>query len=303
MQRVEAGEADPIRIERGIRMSHDIDILFAESPGGAMKALLRKRAIVRRFSLIFVLLLAVSVWTFSVSTAQEPTKKSAEQTAGPPAASALDAQQIHSTRQAADQTPAPKSAEPSSKDPAGSFPSGTQAQKTSKAELHVAPQLPGATAPEPAAAATGYPAEYSALIKKTTEALMSPNFTFLPVKALDPFTPFISLETTTQPRLPEEDAEPQGPSTPLQKMTLSEIERGLKAISWGELGRRAVIEDSTGRGYIVSVGTPAGEHSGVITQILDNRLIIQQEIWSNKLRKRFPQDLTIKLVKKTDGRK
>ena len=84
-------------------------------------------------------------------------------------------------------------------------------------------------------------------------------------------------------------------------MTLSEIERGLKAISWGELGRRAVIEDSTGRGYIVTIGTPAGEHSGVITQIFNDRLVIQQEIWDRKAKKRFPQDFTIKLSKKTDN--
>jgi type IV pilus assembly protein PilP len=129
---------------------------------------------------------------------------------------------------------------------------------------------------------------------------MAAHFTFVPVKALDPFVPFITLETST--RSPEEEEEQQGgaPMTPLQKMTMSEIERGLKAITWGELGRKAVIEDSTGRGYIVSVGTPAGEHSGVITQIQNDRLVIQQEIWDMKARKRFPQDYTIKLVKKTD---
>jgi type IV pilus assembly protein PilP len=126
---------------------------------------------------------------------------------------------------------------------------------------------------------------------------MAANFTFYPVKALDPFVPFITTETNTS-----QGEEEQGgpPLTPLQKMTMSEIERGLKAVSWGDLGRKAVIEDSTGRGYIVSVGTPAGEHNGVITQILNDRLVIQQEIWDRKARKRFPQDFTIKLIKKTD---
>ena len=81
-------------------------------------------------------------------------------------------------------------------------------------------------------------------------------------------------------------------------MTLSEIERGLKAITWGELGKKAVIEDSTGRGYIVAVGTPAGERSGVITQIFNDRLVIQQEIWDRKAKKRFPQEFTVKLVQK-----
>jgi len=67
----------------------------------------------------------------------------------------------------------------------------------------------------------------------------------------------------------------------------------------GNLGRTAVIEDSTGKGYIVSVGTPAGERNGVITQIYNDRLVIQQEIWDRKAKKRFPQDFTVKLSKKT----
>ena len=128
---------------------------------------------------------------------------------------------------------------------------------------------------------------------------MNPNFTFYPVKALDPFVPFITPETNAQSQ--GENAQQGGtPLTPLQKMTLSEIERGLKAITWGELGRKAVIEDSTGKGYIVSVGTPAGENSGIITQILNDRLVIKQDVWDRKARKRLPQDFTIKLVKKTD---
>ncbi len=92
-----------------------------------------------------------------------------------------------------------------------------------------------------------------------------------------------------QPRAKEGDDSQAGfPLTPLQKMTMSEIERGLKAITWGQLGSKAVIEDSTGRGYIVSVGTPAGEHGGVITQIFSDRLVIQQEVY-DRLQERDPR--------------
>ncbi len=142
------------------------------------------------------------------------------------------------------------------------------------------------------------PPEYAPFVEKTSMALMSANFTFYPIKAMDPFVPFITPET--QARSDEEEANPtERPLTPLQKMTLSEIERGLRAITWGGLGRRAVIEDAAGKGYIVSVGTPAGERSGVITEIFNDRLVIQQEVWDRKARKRFPQDFTIKLSKKT----
>ncbi len=154
----------------------------------------------------------------------------------------------------------------------------------------------GAASAEASGAA--YSSEYAPFVQKTASALMSENFTFYPIKALDPFVPFITPETPG--RSDEEPNPTTRPLTPLQKMTLSEIERGLRAITWGSLGRKAVIEDSTGKGYIVSVGTPAGDRSGVITQILNDRLVIQQEIWDRKARKRYPQDFTIKLSKKTE---
>ncbi len=238
-----------------------------------MKARLKKRTTTRPFWLVFVLLLAMAAWGFSISAAQQQVEKSAEQTAANPTPASMgEVQQAQPAPQAADQT--------------------------------VAPQPPGGTAPQPEGATANCPPEYVPLIQKTTASLMAADFTFIPVKALDPFVPFVALETSAQSRLPEEDEEPQGggPLTPLQKMTLSEIDRGLKAITWGELGTRAVIEDSTGKGYIVAVGTPAGEHNGVITQIFDDRIVIQQEIWDRKEKKRFPQDFTIKLAKKTDNK-
>jgi len=128
---------------------------------------------------------------------------------------------------------------------------------------------------------------------------MSANFIFYPIKAFDPFAPFIAPETSNV----NEEEPKTAPLTPLQRMSLGELEKGLKAITWGQLGEKAVIEDSTGRGYIVVVGTPAGDHSGVIKEISKDHLVIQQEIWDRKAKKRFPQEYTIKLSKKTDNQK
>lgn len=165
-----------------------------------------------------------------------------------------------------------------------------------------APQTPVAAATQTETAGVGCPPEYVPLILKTNTSLMTANFTFYPVKTLDPFVPFVNALSHAAEDEDEPKAAGGPPLTPLQKMTVSEIERGLKAITWGDLGKRAVIEDSTGRGYIVAVGTPAGERSGVITQIFNDRLVIQQEIWDRKAKKRFPQDFTIKLSKKTDNK-
>ncbi len=136
--------------------------------------------------------------------------------------------------------------------------------------------------------------QLSPIVKETIELLASPRFTFLPDKALDPFVPFVSLQPSTGNEAPQAS----GPLTPLQKMTLAEMAKGLKAIAWGALGRMAVIQDSTGKGYIVGVGTPAGPNGGVITQISSNCLVIQQEVWNSQTRKRVPENFTVKMVKK-----
>jgi hypothetical protein len=148
------------------------------------------------------------------------------------------------------------------------------------------------------------PPEYLPVVQTMVASLMSETFTFYPIKALDPFVPFISPADVPQNQVtfgPDEEgdaAEGRKPLTPLQKMTLAEVEAGLKAITWGDLGRRAVIEDSTGKGYIVSVGTPVGEKNGVVTEILNDRLVIQQEYWDRKAKQKLAQDFVIKLTKK-----
>jgi Tfp pilus assembly protein PilP len=142
--------------------------------------------------------------------------------------------------------------------------------------------------------------------EKILEALLKDNFSYNQNKMVDPFVSFITPAASAPVAVPtseeefEPPPEPQRPLTPLQKMNLGEIERGLKAIAWGELGRRAIVEDSAGKGYIVSVGTPAGERNGVITEIFNDRIVIQQEFWDRKARRMIPQNSVVKLKKEKD---
>jgi Tfp pilus assembly protein PilP len=145
-----------------------------------------------------------------------------------------------------------------------------------------------------------------ALQEKIKESLLRETFTYTPNEMVDPFVSAVTpLELTPTAPQPSEDEtslppEPQRPLTPLQKMSVAEIERGLRAISWGELGRRAVIEDATGKGYIVSVGTPAAEKAGVITEIFNDRLVIQQQVWNKQLKRMVPEDSVVKLRKQKE---
>jgi Tfp pilus assembly protein PilP len=143
---------------------------------------------------------------------------------------------------------------------------------------------------------------------KVLEALLRENFSYNQYKMVDPFVSFIV--PVEAPRAPTPDdteefeppPEPQRPLTPLQKMNLGEIEGGLKAIAWGELGRRALIEDSAGKGYIVAVGTPAGERDGVVTDIFNDHIVIQQQFWDRKAKRMVPQDFTVKLKKQQQAK-
>ncbi len=137
--------------------------------------------------------------------------------------------------------PPPQAAAPAPVEPGASPPapppqiSRTPAPAEPAAALPalIAPVIPEPAAPTLEALGLTCPPEYVPLVQKTTVALMSENFTFYPIKALDPFVPFISPDTTgSQVHVPgegEEDeprADFERPLTPLQKMTVVEIERG-----------------------------------------------------------------------------
>lgn len=140
-------------------------------------------------------------------------------------------------------------------------------------------------------------------------ALLQEDFSYNQNKLGDPFVSFIVPVETASSQLSggveefDPPPEPQRPLTPLQKMNLGEIEKGLKAIVWGEFGRRAMVEDSAGRGYIVGIGTPAGERDGVITDIFNDRLVIQQQFWDSTTNRMTPQNFVVKLKKEPDKTK
>lgn len=142
------------------------------------------------------------------------------------------------------------------------------------------------------------------VLGKVREALLQEDFTYPETNLPDPFLPFISAAEPPPPQAAgsgesETDLPPeqQRPLTPLQKMTLAEIDKGLRAITWGDLGRKAVIEDAAGKGYIVEVGTPVGDKNGVVTQIFNDRLVIQQQVWDRQARKMVAVNSVVKLKK------
>jgi type IV pilus assembly protein PilP len=78
----------------------------------------------------------------------------------------------------------------------------------------------------------------------------------------DPFRPYVFVGK--KPEL----------TSPLQKYDLGQIT--LKAVIWGVADARAMVEDPTGRGYVVGVGSDIGKNSGKVIQIEDRKLLVRE---------------------------
>jgi Tfp pilus assembly protein PilP len=84
----------------------------------------------------------------------------------------------------------------------------------------------------------------------------------------DPFKPFI-LEVKRS----KEEANKT--LQPLQRYELSQLK--LVAIIWNIDNPRALVEDSAGKGYIITKGSYIGNNQGKVTNILENEIVITEE--------------------------
>ncbi len=114
-----------------------------------------------------------------------------------------------------------------------------------------------------------------------------------PVDKPDPFKPFILASR------PQEEVTPKitRQLTPLQKMAMSEIQAGLKAIIWGQLGSKALVEDATGKGYVVQEGTYVGQHNGIVKRIFEDRIVVEEYKRDPIVNRLVPSEVVLKLKK------
>ena len=100
-----------------------------------------------------------------------------------------------------------------------------------------------------------------------------------PVSRLDPFSPLIQEK-------PPESSELRKPEksrrllTPLEKMTLSQLK--LVAVVMGENRKIAMVEEATGKGYEVRIGTYMGKNEGKVVDIQPDRIIVREMVMDFK---------------------
>jgi Tfp pilus assembly protein PilP len=88
-----------------------------------------------------------------------------------------------------------------------------------------------------------------------------------PTARRDPFRPFIL------------DLRPEGRTeelTPLQRYEVGQLT--VAATVWEVNPPRALLEDGTGMGYIITLGTAIGPNGGVVTAIEPERVVVEERV-------------------------
>ncbi len=123
------------------------------------------------------------------------------------------------------------------------------------------------------------------------EDILRSNFAYKRGNRPDPFLPFISEQTVSE-RIETEEV--------LSGMRLFEPgQLKLVAITTGGLSPLALVQDSTGKGYILEKGIAIGRR-GIIKSIVPNAVIIEESFLSSAGQKR---NRTIEMILRKEGEK
>jgi Tfp pilus assembly protein PilP len=87
---------------------------------------------------------------------------------------------------------------------------------------------------------------------------------------VDPFAPLFRDEPKKDKKKPE-----FVPKTPLQKMDLDQFKL-VAILRSRKMGPRGLVEDSTGKGFVVQPGTYIGNKGGQVIRIEEDRLIVKE---------------------------
>jgi|GEM_PF-632898 len=94
---------------------------------------------------------------------------------------------------------------------------------------------------------------------------------------IDPFAPLIKNEAP-EPQAPKKKKIRRAPLTPLEKMALNQLKLVAVIHSTDNDRSIAMVEEASGKGYIVKKGTYIGMNSGRVVNIDTDRIIIREEV-------------------------
>jgi type IV pilus assembly protein PilP len=150
----------------------------------------------------------------------------------------------------------------------------------------------------PAGKKTTAPAPTPAPVPSSVESKAEPapieKYIYDPKGKTDPFKPLIVEKAEAAPgkAKPTSLEAALETATPLERMDLGQLK--LVAVIWNISDPRGMVEDATGKGYILSVGTPIGKSRGKVTQINSSGIVVTErfEAFAGKFKSR---EVTLKL--------
>ncbi len=90
-----------------------------------------------------------------------------------------------------------------------------------------------------------------------------------------PFEPFLFSQESDATPTEQEQLQIRAPQTPLEKMDLSQVR--LTGILRAAGKTRALVEEASGKGYVINEGTFIGNKGGHVSKILPDRVIVEEK--------------------------
>ncbi|MFZ0614781.1 MAG: pilus assembly protein PilP, partial [Desulfobacterales bacterium] len=95
-----------------------------------------------------------------------------------------------------------------------------------------------------------------------------------PLGMIDPFEPLFKDEPEPEPESAK--SAKRVPRTPLEKIDLGQLK--LVGVILASSGNRALVQEASGKGYIIKEGTYIGVNSGKVAEIKNDRIVVAEEI-------------------------
>jgi len=148
----------------------------------------------------------------------------------------------------------------------------------------------GKKAPTPAPT----PGPTPSMVESKAEPAPTEKYVYDPKGKPDPFKPLIveKKEAASGKPKPSSMEAALESATPLERMDLGQLK--LVAVVWNIANPRGMVEDSTGKGYILSIGTPIGKNKGKVTQINSSGIVVTER-FEDSMGKFKSRQVTLKL--------
>jgi type IV pilus assembly protein PilP len=159
-------------------------------------------------------------------------------------------------------------------------PAAPASQPGAMAALEPAQTTPAASdiGAQPASAPPAPPTPAAAGASELIKASLQISSSYDPEGRFDPFEPLFKEQSTQSITSAKDKRNKRTPQTPLERVALAQLK--VTAIIRAASGNRALVEDATGKGYVVQIGTYMGLNSGQVIRIDNDRIVVEEEIES-----------------------